>query len=104
MNYQRPPVAAPRVSGTPLKLFVSALENNLTSESVLTRLVKDSGIERFRDTPATGASPLQLPLPLDASAPAAAQPSIELANEAAALPEVALGLRFETVARFAEAY
>jgi Asp-tRNA(Asn)/Glu-tRNA(Gln) amidotransferase A subunit family amidase len=104
MNYERPPVTAPRVSGAPLKLFVSALENNLTSDSVLGKLTKDSGIDRFRETPAPGASPLQLPLPPDASAPASARPPLELANEAAALPEVALGMRFETAARFAEAY
>lgn len=104
MNYQRQPVTAPRVSGAPLKLFVSAMESTLTSDSVIAKLVKDSGIDRFRELPANGASPLQLPLPLDPTAPASPLPPVELANEAAALPEVALGMRFETVARFAEAY
>jgi Asp-tRNA(Asn)/Glu-tRNA(Gln) amidotransferase A subunit family amidase len=103
MPYERQPVAAPRVSGAPLKLFVSALENGLTSDSLIAKLVKDSGIERFRETPVE-ASPIQEPLPLDATAPTTAQDGAALANEAAALPEVALGMRFETVARFAEAY
>jgi Asp-tRNA(Asn)/Glu-tRNA(Gln) amidotransferase A subunit family amidase len=104
MAYERQPVVAPRVSGAPLKIFVNALENALTGETVLGKLVKDSGIERFRATPAPGASPIQIPLPLDAAAPAQAAPAPEVAAEAAALPEVALGMRFETVARFAEAY
>lgn len=103
-TYMRAPVVAPRVSGTPLKLFVSALENGLTAETLLAKLVKDSGIDKFRATSAGHASPIQVPLPLDASAPAVAQKPAEVAAAAAALPEVAVGVRLETIARFAKAY
>src|SRR4051794_14622529 len=101
VTYNRQPVVAPRLGGAPLKLFVSALESGLTSETLLAKLVKDSGIERFRVTPADHASPIQVPLPLDASAPAVAQKPTEVAAQAAGLPEAALGMRFETIARFA---
>jgi len=103
-RYERQSVVAPRVSGAPLKLFVSALENGVTGDTVLSKLVKDSGIERFRSTSAGHASPIQIPLPLDAAAPATQPKQTEVAAGAAALPEVALGMRFETVARFAAAY
>lgn len=102
--YTRAPVVAPRVSGTPLKLFVSALESGITADTLLAKLVKDSGIEKFRDTPAGHASPIQVPLPLDATAPREAEKATEVAARAAALPEVATGMRFETIARFAQAY
>ncbi|MBL8951680.1 MAG: amidase [Myxococcaceae bacterium] len=103
-GYQRQSVVAPRISGAPLKLFVSALESGLTSDTVLAKLVRDSGIEHFRSASAGHASPIQVPLPLDASAPAKQHEKTEVAAGAAALPEVALGMRFETIARFAEAY
>ncbi len=104
MNYERQPVAAPVVSGLALKVFVAALENSVTADSVISKLVKDSGIEKFRATPAPHSSPIQVPLPLDASAPEKGLSPAELAQEAAALPEVGLGMRFETIARFSEAY
>ena len=103
-SYTRQQVVAPRVSGAPLRLFVSALENGLTSETLLAKLVKDSGIEQFRATPAGHASPIQVPLPLDASAPQVAPKAVDVAASAAALPQVATGMGFETVARFAEEY
>ncbi|MBK7864971.1 MAG: amidase [Archangiaceae bacterium] len=103
-SYQRQAVVAPRVSGAPLKLFVSALESGITADTLLARLVRDSGIEQFRLTPAGHASPIQFPLPLDASAPEKGPRAAEVAAAAAALPEVATGMRFETVARFARAY
>jgi Asp-tRNA(Asn)/Glu-tRNA(Gln) amidotransferase A subunit family amidase len=97
-------VNAPRLSGAPLKLVVSALESGFTADPFLAKLVKDSGIEQFRATPAGHASPIQVPLPLDASAPPAAPAVADLAACAAGLPELATGMRFETVARFAAAY
>ena len=102
--YTRQKVVAPRVSGTPLKLFVSALESGITAETLLARLVKDSGIEKFRATSPGHASPIQVPLPLDASAPSVAPKAVDLAAQAAALPQTATGRSFETIARFAEAY
>src|SRR3954463_8121383 len=84
-TYQRQAVVAPRVHGTPLKLFVSALESGITAETLLGKLVKDSGIEQFRNPPAGHASPIQFPLPLDASAPASAPRAVDVAQAAAAL-------------------
>src|SRR5436309_1865677 len=103
-TYQRQPVVAPRVHGTPLRLFVSALESGITAETLLAKLVRDSGIERFRTTSAGHASPIQIPLPLDASAPAQAPRAVDEAQSAAALSEAATGMRLQTVARFAHAY
>ncbi|MFZ5467829.1 MAG: amidase [Myxococcota bacterium] len=98
-SYQRDPVNAPRLRGTPLKLFVETLESPL-GRAVLGKITHDSGLGRFRDTPANG-NPLQEPLPHPASLPSKASSAVELAN--ASLSTTAK-LPFETAAQFAVSY
>jgi hypothetical protein len=57
MSYQRDDVKAPRVSGFALKAFVRLLESPVAGV-VIDKLVRDSGIERWRKT-AVDAPPLQ---------------------------------------------
>lgn len=63
MSYQRDPVTAPRLRGVPLRLFVETLESPL-ARSVIGKITRDSGLERFRATPAGDAAPLQVSLPI----------------------------------------
>ena len=48
MSYHRDDVKAPRVAGLALKAFVGALESKV-GPVLLEKLVKDSGIERWRE-------------------------------------------------------
>jgi Asp-tRNA(Asn)/Glu-tRNA(Gln) amidotransferase A subunit family amidase len=100
MTYQRTPVKAPRVSGLALKAFVNTLESGIGSV-LLEKLVKDSGIEHWRQLSAGDAPPLQCPLPHGAPA-AEPQPAHEQAvraiSAAPAHPER------ETVAAYVRAY
>ena len=73
MSYQRNPVKAPRVSGLALKAFVNTLESAVGSP-VLEKLVRDSGIDRWRELSAGDAPPLQYPLPPGAPAAAVQRP------------------------------
>lgn len=99
MSYHREDVKAPRVAGLALKLFVGALESSL-GPVLLDKLVKDSGIERWREASADEAPPVQCPLPHPA-APAERQSAVEQAARAIA---AAPSSHRETVARFAAAY
>ncbi len=102
-TYTRRPVAAPRLSGVALRAFVSAVESSALGPALLTKLLRDSGLDEFRDTPAAHSSPIQVPLPLDLQAPAP-RPASLLAAEAVAAPQVAQGKHLQTVAAFSEAY
>ncbi|KFE66152.1 amidase [Hyalangium minutum] len=82
MTYQRNPVKAPRVSGLALKALVNTMESSLGAV-VLDKLVKDSGIERWRELSPGDAPPLQHPLPHGAPA-AEPQPATEQATRAIA--------------------
>src|SRR3954462_5089164 len=95
--YIRRPVAAPRVSGMALRAFVGALESVTVGPTVLGKVLRDSGFDDFRATPAPHSSVIQVPLPLDASAPPA-RPGVELAAEALEAPSVSRGAPLETVA------
>lgn len=99
MSYQRADAKVPRVSGVALKAFVAALESPV-GPALLDKLVKDSGIARWRDLSPGDAPPLQCPLPHPAP-PQDARP-VTAQAEAAVLgaPET----RRETVATFARAY
>ena len=101
--YLRRPVAAPRVSGLALRAFVGALESSTVGPALLSKVVRDSGFEDFRATPAPHSSVIQVPLPLDQGAPAS-RPGADLAAEALTAPALARGVPLETVAAFAEAY
>ena len=101
--YSRRPVVAPRVSGVALRAFVSVLESGALGSALLGKVTRDSGLDEFRSTPAPHSSPIQVPLPLDERAPAS-RPGAELAAEAVAAPQVARGMRLQTVAAFGEAY
>ncbi len=99
MSYRREEVKAPRVAGLALKAFVSALESRV-GPVLLEKLVRDSGIERWRETSPGDAPPLQLPLPHPAP-PASTGTAVEQA--ASAISSSATGSR-ETVSAFVKAY
>ncbi len=99
MSYQRDDVKAPRVSGLALKAFVGALESGVGGV-LLDKLVKDSGIDRWRELPAGASPPLQCPLPH----PPAPSDARSLAAQAEAAVLGAPATRRETVATFARAY
>ncbi len=101
--YTRRPVAAPRVSGLALRAFVSALESSALGPTLLAKVLRDSGLDDFRNTPAPHSSPIQVPLPLDANAPASRKPA-DVANEAVAAAQVSKSPKLQTVAAFGEAY
>ncbi|QSQ24785.1 amidase [Pyxidicoccus parkwayensis] len=100
MTYQRNPVKAPRVSGMALKAFVNTLESSVGSV-VLEKLVRDSGIEQWRELPADDAPPVQLPLPHGAPGAEAQSPGEQAARAIAATP---VPKERETVSSFARAY
>ncbi len=99
MSYYRDDVKAPRVSGLALKAFVGALESSV-GPVLLDKLVKDSGIEAWREKSAGEAPPVQCHLPHPA-VPAERQSAAEQAARAVAA--TASSPR-ETVARFVLAY
>lgn len=99
MSYHRDDVKAPRVAGLALKAFVGALESGV-GPVLLEKLVKDSGIDRWRELSAGDAPPLQHPLPHPA-APAESHTSVE---QAARAISTAQPTKLETVARYAESY
>lgn len=106
MAYRRDPITAPRLSGTPLRVFVEALESPVVGARLIQKLTHDSGLERFRQTSAHGAPPLSHPLPHPVRTPGGPAPTPhELAAEVMQAP---VGPRapeqWETIARFAEAY
>jgi Asp-tRNA(Asn)/Glu-tRNA(Gln) amidotransferase A subunit family amidase len=96
-------VAAPRVSGVALRAFVAALESGTLGPPLVNKVVRDSGLDDFRSTPAPHSSPIQVPLPLDGSAPAS-RPATELAAEAVDAPSVSRGVPLQTVAAFGAAF
>ncbi|WP_224242029.1 amidase [Hyalangium gracile] len=100
MTYQRNPVKAPRVSGLALKAFVNTLESGIGSV-VLEKLVKDSGIEHWRELSAGDAPPIQYPLPHGAPAAELQPPHEQAARAIAASP---VQSERETVAAYARAY
>lgn len=100
-RYERAPVKAPRLSGVALRAFVGAVESKAFGAPLLSKLVSDSGIEQWRETPADGA-PMQVPLPLPEIGPV--EDPRTVAEKAVALPEVGKGARWSTVARFGAAY
>ncbi|MGA9524167.1 MAG: amidase [Myxococcaceae bacterium] len=102
-TYKRDPVSAPRLSGTPLRLFVETLETPLGA-AVLGKIARDSGLDRFRETNADGAPPTQVTLPNRAPLPEHRPGSLELAELAATGPVRYRGAAPETVADFARAY
>lgn len=99
MSYRRDEVKAPRLAGLALRAFVSAVEGPL-GQPLLAKLLRDSGIERFRalsagQVPSTAAL---LPHPPSPSG-ALASPEAMAARAVAASTS-----RLETVAAFAQAY
>ena len=99
MSYHRDDVKAPRVAGLALKAFVGALESRM-GPVLLEKLVKDSGIDKWREKSAGDAPPIQCPLPHPASAGEAQTAYEQAARAASAAPPS----KRETVARFAAAY
>ena len=99
MSYHRDDVKAPRVAGIALKAFVSALES-AAGPVLLEKLVKDSGIQAWRDLSPGDAPPVQCPLPHPAPPPEQ-QTSVE---QAARAISAAPSSSRETVAKFAAAY
>jgi Asp-tRNA(Asn)/Glu-tRNA(Gln) amidotransferase A subunit family amidase len=99
MKYTRAKVKAPRLSGAPLKAFVRALES-AAGPLILGKLVKDSGIDRFRTSDAGDASPIQVPLPLPVEL-APQSSSFDLARNAVRAAKTA---PLETVGAFHHAY
>ncbi|WP_224366132.1 amidase [Hyalangium versicolor] len=101
MTYQRNPVKVPRVSGLALKAFVNTLESPGVGSVVLDKMMRDSGIERWRELSAGDAPPLQYPLPHGTPA-VEPQPSREQAARVIAASPVQS--ERETVAAYARAY
>ncbi len=99
MSYHRDDVKAPRVAGFALKAFVGALESGV-GPVLLDKLVKDSGIERWRELLAGDAPPVQHPLPH----PAPPREIPTATEQAARVISASQGSKQETVARFAAAY
>jgi Asp-tRNA(Asn)/Glu-tRNA(Gln) amidotransferase A subunit family amidase len=99
VSYQRDPVNAPTLRGTPFRLFVETLEGPL-GRSVLRKIASGNGLERFRAQSAGDAPVTQAPLPHPANAPTAPADPLALAAEVAGDG----GGPVETVARFAQAY
>lgn len=99
MSYHRDDVKAPRVAGFALKAFVSALES-AAGPVLLEKLVKDSGIQAWRELSAGDAPPVQCPLP---HPPAAAEQQTAVEQAARAIAAAPPSSR-ETVAKFAAAY
>ncbi|NRD65450.1 amidase [Corallococcus exiguus] len=101
MTYRRAPVKAPRLSGMALKAMVNTLERGGVGPALVEKLMRDSGIEQWRELSAGDAPPIQYPLPPGAP-PSESQTPVEQAARAAAASPVTP--RQETVAAFARAY
>lgn len=99
-KYERAPVNAPKLSGTPLRAFVSALEGPLGGP-LANKLLRDSGIERFRRTPAN-APPFPPPLPVLKPVEGEVPEAKVLAAQAVEATHA--GAPVETVGRFRAAY
>ncbi|HYX89975.1 MAG TPA: amidase, partial [Myxococcaceae bacterium] len=99
MSYQRNPVTAPTLRGTPLRLFVETLEGPL-GRSVLRKITSANGLERFRGESAGDAPSTQAPLPHPPDVPTAPNDPLAMAAEVAGDGAGSV----ETVARFARAY
>ena len=99
MSYHRDDVKAPRVAGIALKAFVSALESP-AGPVLLEKLVKDSGIQAWRELSPGDAPPLQCPLPHPAAATEQQTPVEQAARAIAAAPTSSR----ETISKYAAAY
>lgn len=100
MTYRRTPVKAPRVSGLALKALVNTLESGVGAV-MLDKLVRDSGIEHWRERSPGDAPPLQYPLP---HGPPAAEPQPPPEQAARAISSAPVRPERETVASYARAY
>ncbi|MHA7627847.1 amidase [Corallococcus sp. M7] len=101
MTYRRAPVKAPRLSGMALKAMVNTLERGGVGPALVEKLMRDSGIEQWRELSAGDAPPVQYPLPPGAP-PSESQTPVEQAARAVAASPVTP--KRETVAAFARAY
>ncbi|RYZ43670.1 MAG: amidase [Myxococcaceae bacterium] len=101
MSYQRPPVKAPRLSGVALKAFVNTLERGGVGPMLVEKLLRDSGIDQWRELSAGDAPPIQYPLPSGAPPTESQTPREQAARAVAASP---VESKRETVAAFARAY
>ncbi|RKG60912.1 amidase [Corallococcus sp. AB011P] len=101
MTYRRAPVKAPRLSGMALKAMVNTLERGGVGPALVEKLMRDSGIEQWRELSAGDAPPIQYPLPPGAP-PSESQTPVEQAARAAAASPVTP--KQESVAAFARAY
>lgn len=103
-EYKRNPVTTPKLSGTPLRWFVNALESPLRGP-LLGKMLSDSGLEIFRQTSPNEGRPTQVALPNRTAPPQADIPLEEMAEALAQQPPVSAGPYFpETAADFAQAY
>ncbi|MBN9688495.1 MULTISPECIES: amidase [unclassified Corallococcus] len=101
MTYRRAPVKAPRLSGMALKAMVNTLERGGVGPALVEKLMRDSGIEQWRELSAGDAPPVQYPLPPGAPPSESQTPGEQAARAAAASPVTP---KRETVAAFARAY
>ncbi|XXF81167.1 amidase [Myxococcaceae bacterium GXIMD 01537] len=100
-SYQRAPVAAPKLSGTPLRTFAAALESPLGGP-LANKLLRDSGLDIFRRTPVADVTPMTPPLPVLRPVEGGAREAPGLAASAVAHSNA--GAPLATVARFRAAY
>ncbi|NOJ95597.1 amidase [Corallococcus coralloides] len=101
MTYRRAPVKAPRLSGMALKAMVNTLERGAVGPALVEKMMRDSGIEQWRELSAGDAPPIQYPLPPGAP-PTETQTPVEQAARAVAASPVTP--KRETVSSFARAY
>ncbi len=105
MSYDLGSIKAPRLAGRALQLFTIALERAPSKWLLLRKLIKDSGIEKFRRRALREAPSVQPPLPVRSSLGEQGSGELPALDVLAAheRPEGG-GFRFPSVADYARAY
>jgi Asp-tRNA(Asn)/Glu-tRNA(Gln) amidotransferase A subunit family amidase len=105
VTYDLKPIEAPRLAGTALQLFTSALESPLTGWMLVPKLLKDAGFTAWRKRSFDAIPSVAPILPAGSSLPeGAGGPPPDLAALAGAEQPATTGFAFETAAQLARAY
>lgn len=103
MAYDLLPLSAPRLAGTPLRLFTLALESPLLRWALLPRLLRDNGFEAFRARTLEEPPQVVPSLPVVGTA-LAGEPASDFSALASSARPGRHGHPFETVSDFVAAY